>query len=548
MEAGVAPRPAPIVAADAKACDPVTGRTASTVGDAAPASDAAISLAAANPVDCPAAAAVALYPPGLDLDAWRGDLQRLHGTIDQVVQSFIGSQTRQLDAVAAELTSQRERILLKEQRFSELSDSIASFVEAEARRLELCGMALTDPEADARHEAYDAELPGPPVLHRINRLWRKATRAFDAQREASERHAASALDEQRRAFEARLAAVEEQRDQLRAEHAAELAAAQLSMDSLRGDGQEKAGVLAQLTTDAINLRQSLDFVRSDLAAKVRQLQEAEVAQGRAQYEWGVEREELVRVRDEAQQRVTELEGAVARAGERERELTKLCADRAAKLEDMRKVMDDQERELSQKIERVQQYVKERQAGALHAEKRQQDAERQAERWQGEVRRLQAEKDRLTKIVLDQEGQHSGQANELRHAYEQQKEEVGVLREALRRKEEEMRAANLELLQQRDNEYQAKVSAEKQKEKDRSIALLRKKEQEVHIKDQQLQAARRRIQELEGACNNAGNGTSLQSASPNASSRGSTAASGRRSGSVGAHGGNDTLPPLPLSAR
>merc|ERR1719210_59757 len=135
--------------------------------------------------------------PGVDLDAWRGDLQRLHVTLDQVVQSFISSQTRQLDAVAAELASQKDRITTKERCFTELSDSIASFVEAEAKRLEVCGVALGGAEADARHEAYDAELPGPPALHRINRLWRKATRAFEAVKEAKEREAAAALEEQR---------------------------------------------------------------------------------------------------------------------------------------------------------------------------------------------------------------------------------------------------------------------------------------------------------------------------------------------------------------
>merc|ERR1712217_602760 len=155
-----------------------------------------------------------------------------------------------------------------------------------------------------------------------------------------------------------------------------------------------------------------------------------------------------------------------------------------------------EHEMTTKIDRVQQYVKERQTGALHAEKKQQDAERMAERWQSEVRRLQAEKDRLAKLVLDLEGSKSGQATEFHAVFEKHQQEVSSLREALRRKEEEMRGANLELLQQRDEEYQAKVSLEKQREKDRSIALLRKKEQEVHIKDQQLKAARQKIQELE----------------------------------------------------
>merc|ERR1712150_337721 len=69
--------------------------------------------------------------------------------------------------------------------------------------------------------------------------------------------------------------------------------------------------------------------------------------------------------------------------------------------------------------------------------------------------------------------------------------------ALRAKEEEMRSANLELLQKRDEEYQAKVAHERQREKERSISALRRKEQELQIKDQQLKAAQQRLQELDG---------------------------------------------------
>ena len=42
----------------------------------------------------------------------------------------------------------------------------------------------------------------------------------------------------------------------------------------------------------------------------------------------------------------------------------------------------------------------------------------------------------------------------------------------------MKSANQELLQKREAEYGAKISLEKQKEKDRSIMALRRKEQEV----------------------------------------------------------------------
>mmetsp|Transcript_78393 Transcript_78393/g.196863 ORF Transcript_78393/g.196863 Transcript_78393/m.196863 type:complete len:532 (+) Transcript_78393:54-1649(+) len=497
-------------------------------------------------------AAVVRTGPGLDLEAWKGDLQRLHGTIDQVVQSFISGQTRQLDAVAAELASQRERIVLKEQRFATLSDSIAGFVEEEAKRLEACGIELNDPEADARHEAYDAELPGPPALHRINRLWRKATRAFEAAREAEERRAGQALEVQRTELVSKVQEVEKTMEQLKEKHAQEIAALESRLEAISGEGAATASKADGLTQEKNKLSSQLDCARGELMAKAAELEEATTARARAAYEWDCERDELTRQGSDAKAKAEDLERSLAAAAERERELKKTCEDRSGKLEQMKRVMDDQERELNQKIDRVQTYVKERQASALHAEKKQQDAERLAERWQGEVRRLQAEKDKLASLVLDLESRQTGQSSELQGYMEKHQREVAQLREALCKKEEDMRAANLELLQQRDGEYQAKVNLEKQREKDRSIALLRKKEQEMHIKEQQLKAARSRIQELEatlGATSCCGGGSdSLASTSPGSTSRGSSSLGvATRPGSAGRHRG-DSLPPLPKSAR
>mmetsp|Transcript_89058 Transcript_89058/g.276876 ORF Transcript_89058/g.276876 Transcript_89058/m.276876 type:complete len:490 (+) Transcript_89058:1-1470(+) len=463
---------------------------------------------------------------GVDLDAWREDLQRLHVTLDQVVQSFISSQTRQLDTIAVELSSQKDRIVAKERCFNELSDSIACFVEDEAKKLEVWGVPIDDPESDARHEAYDAELPGPPALHRINRLWRKATKAFEATREAKEREAAAALEEQRQALEGQVAEAERRCDEQRLQREAEVRALEERLEALGAEGAQKDSASAALSQEVAGVSEQLQASKAELAAMVKRLEAMESSKSRNAYEWDAEREELVRERDSAQKSVQDLEQAASDAKHREDELVKKCADRADKLEQMKRVMDEQEREMTTKIERVQQYVKERQAGALHAEKKQQDAERMAERWQGEVRRLQAEKDKLAKLVLDLESHQSGQATEVHGIVEQHQQEVATLRSALRKKEEEMRAANLELLQQRDEEYNAKVASERQREKDRSIALLKKKEQEVHIKDQQLKAARQRIQELES-------GTAAAARPPSSS---------RRQLSEGC------LPPLPLSAR
>lgn len=487
---------------------------------------------------------------GINLRAWRTDLHRLQASVEEVVQTFIAGQTQQLDMIAAEMASQKQCVVLKERQFSELSDSIARFVEEEAQRLEALGLPFGNAEADARHEAYDAALPGPPVLHRINRLWRKAMQAFEVSGVAKEREMTAALEEQRRELEGQLAEANTRYDALVQEQTATVAALEQRVQEVLGEGELKEGAKTVLSEQVQSLTSQLESTKRELQEMAESVREMEATRGRQDYEWRAEREELTRLRSDAETQVEDLQRTLEGVRERERELLSRCNDQLQKLEQMRRLMDEQEREMTVKLDRVQQYVKERQAGALLAEKKQQDAEKMAERWQNEVRRLQAEKDRLATLVIDLEGRQSGQVKDFKDAWEQHQQQVATLQEALRRKEEEMREANLELLQQRDDEYQAKVTLEKQREKDRSIALLKKKEQEVHVKDQQLRAARQRIQELEaalggcanvhGALGGTASGGGMRCSSP--SSRGSTS-SGRQQ--LHSDGG---LPPLPLSAR
>lgn len=472
----------------------------------------------------------------LDLELWREDLRRLHGTIDQVVQSFIAGQSRQLDAVATELSSQKERIETKERAFTELSDCIAGFVEEEAKRLEACGLQLSDAGVDAQREAYDAELPGPPALHRINRLWRKATRAFESAGEAAGIDRDDALARQRALLEATASAAAQQTEVERKELEVILATVREELEHLRDDAGKREVAVEALEAEAKALKAKLAEATQEVGGTSDRLEHQQAAEKRREYEWDVEREELLHLRDEAQAQSESLEQVLAAARRREAELQRQVAERSEKLEQMRKVMDEQETEMSQKIERVQQYVKERQVGALHAEKKQQDAERMAERWQAEVRRLQADRDKLAQLVLELETTKSDQRRQLSGTQEHHMTEVTSLQAQLRRKEEEMRAANLELLQKREDEYSAKVSLERQREKDRSSILLRKKDQEVQIKDQQLRAARQKLQDLEGGG---------QAASPAA---GSDQGSGSGSGVRRLSSGDKALPPLPLSAR
>jgi len=463
----------------------------------------------------------------LDLDGWRSDLQRLRSTIDQVVETFIFSQTRQLDAVAAELSSQKDKIVLKEKRFSELSDSIAGFVEAEASRLQSLGFDVLTAGEDACREAYDAALPGSPALHRINRLWRKATKAFETTQEAKKRETAAALEEQRLRLEAQREEAEMEKVLQIEMCNSEIRALKDELEALRVSCRQQDNDKATLAEEIGVLQTQVRSTETESSRLVSQIEQLEVLQKRLDYEWSAEREELVRARDSSEQQAAQLQRSLEEAVEKGEELEKKCGERTEKLEQMRSLMDEQELEMSQKIERVQMYVKERQTTALMAEKKQQDAEKMAERWQNEVRRCQAEKERLASAVLEMEGRQSGQAVQLQGAVDQHRRQVSALEDALRRKEEQMREQNLELLSRRDEEYQAKVALEKQREKERSVALLKKKEQEVQIKEQQLRAAKQRIQDLESEL------------------RSSTAGSDKR---PACRGGETALPPLPLSAR
>merc|ERR1712146_792730 len=102
--------------------------------------------------------------------------------------------------------------------------------------------------------------------------------------------------------------------------------------------------------------------------------------------------------------------------------------------------------------------------------------------------------------------------------------------------------------QTEEDFEKRLAHEKQKEKDRSIAMLKRKDQEVQIKDQQLKAAKQRVKELEDAaassavCAACGNciakGSTEAAASPTAGRRDVAASSSAVT----------SLPPLPTSAR
>lgn len=348
--------------------------------------------------------------------------------------------------------------------------------------------------ADAQQEANEARLGA--SVDGVKRLWQQVTTTFESTQAAKERENTAALEEQRKSLEERAFQVDLEHQEQISKRESEITALQQRLEALLGEHVEKEDAKVTLSQQVQVLQEELDKSQKECEAMASELEEVQATQKRLDYQWSAEREELVRTRDAAQSQMGTLQRSLDEAVERSGTLEIKCVQRAEKLEQMRTMMDEQELELSQKMERVQQYVKERQATALVAEKKQQDAEKMAERWQNEVRRCQAEKERLSSLVRELEGRHTGQAEQWQGAVERHRREVTALEDALRKQESEMKEANSEILSKRDEEYQAKVALEKQREKERSIALLKKKEQEVHIKDQQLRAAKQRIQELE----------------------------------------------------
>eukprot|EP00746_Dinoflagellata_sp_MGD_P161969 gnl/MRDRNA2_/MRDRNA2_89326_c0_seq1.p1 gnl/MRDRNA2_/MRDRNA2_89326_c0~~gnl/MRDRNA2_/MRDRNA2_89326_c0_seq1.p1 ORF type:complete len:539 (-),score=185.96 gnl/MRDRNA2_/MRDRNA2_89326_c0_seq1:226-1842(-) len=432
----------------------------------------------------------------VDIDRWHNDLQGMHLQLNSVLQNFVANQSRHIGTVAAELDKQREQMVAKERHTVELSNAIASFVEEEAKKLLIWGVPLDLDSTDDLIEAYDQELPGAQSLHRINRMWRKATKAFEAAREVKEKEMAAALDQQRQEHSEELGKIEKQRESDKKEHAAVVAALETRVEELLDQGIQKDSANAVKTKEIEGLAQKLAEANAEIQRQIERVNEGQGVCSRKEYEFEAERDELVRERTEMQSKIKDLEGGIADGVVREEALQEKIKEMSSQLVKMKKDMDDQEQALLTKMDRVQQYVKERQASAMQAEKKLQDAELLAERWQEEVRRLQADQTKLQKAVLDTETRSGGQAHDLQGQLKFKEHENERLREAMREQEKQMRLQQQELLKQREQEYTSKVSLEKEKERDRSMAQLKKKEQEVQIKDQQLKAAKARIQELE----------------------------------------------------
>eukprot|EP00441_Pelagodinium_beii_P011163 CAMPEP_0197689436 /NCGR_PEP_ID=MMETSP1338-20131121/106837_1 /TAXON_ID=43686 ORGANISM="Pelagodinium beii, Strain RCC1491" /NCGR_SAMPLE_ID=MMETSP1338 /ASSEMBLY_ACC=CAM_ASM_000754 /LENGTH=218 /DNA_ID=CAMNT_0043271769 /DNA_START=26 /DNA_END=679 /DNA_ORIENTATION=+ len=208
---------------------------------------------------------------------------------------------------------------------------------------------------------------------------------------------------------------------------------------------------------------------------------------KTEYEWDEERKALLRqqedLKSQLERHFQQLDGSdrqLKSALEREEDFKMKSEASAKKMEEMKIAMADQELEMTRKLERVEQYVKEKQAAALHSEKKFQDAERMSEHWQIETKKSQADKDKLVTLLREAEGRNEAQDLVMKQTAEKHRQEVAGLQEILRRTENETREANKELLLQREKEYQNKVAMEKEREKEREAQDSKRKLQEDGI--------------------------------------------------------------------
>merc|ERR1719408_108355 len=116
-------------------------------------------------------------------------------------------------------------------------------------------------------------------------------------------------------------------------------------------------------------------------------------------------------------------------------------------------MLEQETELLQKVDRVQQYVKERQAGALQAEKMQAVAKHDTDKLSTELRRIAADRDRVTTLLLQAEEKARAQQTHYEAQLSKERQRAAELDAQVQQAEKENRAQNQELLERRESEYQ-----------------------------------------------------------------------------------------------
>jgi DNA repair exonuclease SbcCD ATPase subunit len=430
-------------------------------------------------------------PRSVLFDACRTDLSELQPRVVGVVQSFVAQHMSRL--ALAEEQHAREAEVLREQQ-----------IIAQADRKEVVEALLSlSSECPVKELLQVPCLPDDTRLAlRVSAFWQALITAYEARVEAiTKSHldsvAAQALSHKgqvERADESTAALRKQVEDLQKAAIVAE-SAAKSTRQLLSKDLEKQQERVSVLSLEVSGLEEECKCLRVSVEDMTRDLQRAEYDKEAALDGFASEKAGLEQIVEAGKQELLASQSLVC-------ELRAEIEKRQQAVDRMRHEMIEQEQVLVEKVNRVQQYMKERSAGAMTAERRQQDAELMAERWQEDLRRMTADRDRLAKLLIEQEASCHQLRLDIRRAKEVALEESSNLREKFAAKERECRDANLELLEKRDHDYTSKLSLDKGKEKDRTALILRRKEKDLATKDQQLQTARARIAELEqslGTC-------------------------------------------------
>mmetsp|Transcript_10735 Transcript_10735/g.25612 ORF Transcript_10735/g.25612 Transcript_10735/m.25612 type:complete len:464 (-) Transcript_10735:73-1464(-) len=425
------------------------------------------------------------HPRSVLFEACRTDLSELEPRVLGVLKSFVAQQSSRL-ALAEEQHAHEAQVLREQQAVARTDrEEVASVLhrivlECSAHDMVSEPQLCDDTRLVHRVSAY---------CHAIVEAYETKARLMEQQFQQKEKEIQEKHDALERSWDSEKQELQKQLEHTESAGNAAESAAKSARNLLAKDLERQTEKVAELTAEISRLQEEGQCLRDSVESLNAELH-------RKNYELEAAAEAGVQEKSEMQSIIDRVEGELKMASATESQLRSEVDKRQEAVDRMRQEMIEQEQELVEKVNRVQQYMKERSAGAMTAERRQQDAELMAERWQEDLRRVTADRDRLAKVLAEQENLCQQLRGEVRQVKEAAAEETSALHEKLSLREKEWREANVELLGKREGEWSQKVTLEKGKDKDRTALILRRKEKDLAVKEQQLSAARARIAELE----------------------------------------------------
>jgi len=316
------------------------------------------------------------HPRSVLFDACRMDLSELEPRVLGVLKSFVAQQSSRL-ALAEEQHSREAEVLREQQAVARADrEEVASALQ---RFVQQCGV---------RESVIEPQLSDDTRLaHRVSAYCQALVEAYETKVRCSEHE----WEQKEKEFQERHDALERQSECEKSELHKQLAqvesagtAAEIAAKSARSllakDLERQSDKVTELTAEMARLREECQCLRDSVESMNAEFQ-------RKNYELEAVVEAGVQEKAEMQSSIERVREELRVAHSTESQLQSEIEKRQQAVDRMRQEMIEQEQELVQKVNRVQQYMKERSAGAMTAERRQQDAELMAERWQEDLRRV-----------------------------------------------------------------------------------------------------------------------------------------------------------------